>query len=388
MEQGRGLLGLTAGKEKEMFSSTYAGRRVFVTGHTGFKGSWLCAWLAELGAEVAGYSLDPPGGPSCFEALGLSGVMRDTRGDVRDADALKRAMRDFAPDVVFHLAAQALVRLSYEDPAGTFATNVNGTLNVLEALRDCEGVRAAVIITSDKCYRNNEWVYGYRETDRLGGADPYSASKGCAELVARSYFESFFRSGPAGATARAGNVIGGGDWAIDRIVPDCARAWAAGRPAPIRSPRATRPWQHVLEPLSGYLWLGACLLRNQSLGCSSPVGQAYNFGPPADAVHTVGDLVQALQTFWPGFRFELNTDAGPRECNLLKLCCDKALAELGWRASLDFGQTVTLTADWYREFYQGGGRDGSMRDFTIAQIKSYVQAAQKAGLPWSAGNAG
>lgn len=368
-----------------MFANTYAGRRVFVTGHTGFKGSWLCAWLLELGAELAGYSLGPVSEPSCFAALGLSARMRDLRGDVRDAAALRKALDDFAPELVFHLAAQPLVRQSYADPVETFTTNINGTLNILEAMRHCQSVAAGVIITSDKCYRNDEWIYGYRETDRLGGSDPYSASKGCAEFVARSYFESFFQGSPACATARAGNVIGGGDWAKDRIVPDCARAWAQGRSVAIRSPSATRPWQHVLEPLSGYLWLGSCLLRNQSHGAAGPAGQAYNFGPPADATHTVGELVNALEAFWPGFHSQMDNADGPRECTLLKLCCDKALAELDWRATMDFGKTVELTADWYRCFYEA--EPASMLDFTLGQIAQYTALARKASLAWSRENA-
>jgi len=338
-----------------MFANAYAGRRVFITGHTGFKGSWLAAWLMRLGAVVAGFSDTVPTEPSHFTAMGLAAHLEDLRGDIRDRQAMMRAMQAFRPQIVFHLAAQALVRKSYEDAAGTFEANMMGTLNVLEAMRACSSVEAAVMITSDKCYRNDEWVWGYRETDHLGGEDPYSASKGCAEIIAHSYFKSFFRDGPACATVRAGNVIGGGDWAQDRIVPDCARAWHDGRAVQIRSPWATRPWQLVLEPLSGYLWLGARLL-GRGTGPVAPHGQAYNFGPAADVNNTVAEVVQALARHWPGFRSEMDNagQADMKECTLLKLCCDKALAHLGWKATLDFEETIRYTAEWYHRFYRGG----------------------------------
>lgn len=368
-----------------MFGNAYQGRRVLVTGHTGFKGSWLCAWLLELGAELAGVALDPPGSPAHYHTLGLEKKLADMRLDVRDAARVEAAVANFAPDIIFHLAAQPLVRKSYVDPGCTFSTNMLGTLNVLEAMRRHQNVRAAVIITSDKCYRNQEWIYGYRESDRLGGADPYSASKGCAELIARSYFESFFTNGPACATARAGNVIGGGDWAQDRIVPDCARAWSAGKAVSIRNPGATRPWQHVLEPLSGYLWLGSLLLGRASAPDGQALaGQAFNFGPDADASHTVGELAAALARFWPGFACELGEEAGPHEFTLLRLCCDKALAELEWHATLNFEETVEMTASWYARYYAGQGN--SMLDCTLGQIRAYCQRAQARGLPWSNGH--
>ena len=373
-----------------MFADCYAGRRVFITGHTGFKGSWLAAWLLELGAEVAGYALDAPSTPSCFEAIGLEKRIRHIHGDVRDRERLAGAVADFAPEVVFHMAAQALVRPSYEDPALTFETNAIGTLNLLEAVRRTPDVRAVVCITSDKCYRNDEWVWGYRETDHLGGEDPYSASKACAEIIARSYFASFFRDGPAMATARAGNVIGGGDWATDRIVPDCARAWAAKRAVSIRSPFATRPWQHVLEPLSGYLWLGAGLLMEKKGNASElPLDkEAFNFGPAADVNATVARVADALALHWPGFAVEMDRDgqAGKKESTLLKLCCDKALAHLGWKAALHFDETIALTAAWYREYYAGQGRtdgEGGMFAFTVRQIAEYSARAAQRGVPWA-----
>jgi CDP-glucose 4,6-dehydratase len=366
-----------------MFANAYEGKRVFITGHTGFKGSWLASWLLRLGAELAGFSDCAPTGPSNFEAQGLAGRMRDIRGDVRDRNALCAAMRDFAPDMVFHLAAQALVRASYQEPAFTFETNAMGTMNLLEAVRGAPSVQAVVCITSDKCYRNVEWVWGYRERDQLGGDDPYSASKGCAELVAHSYFVSFFKDGPACATTRAGNVIGGGDWAQDRIVPDCARAWSEGRAARIRSPHATRPWQHVLEPLSGYLWLGARLI-SEARGARTLSGEAYNFGPAGDTDKTVSEVVDALAPHWPGFRSEMDRtgEPGMRESTLLKLCCDKALACLGWKATLDFEECIRYTAEWYRAYYAQDRPD--MRAFTLGQIAAYSTAAEARGLPWTA----
>ena len=364
-----------------MFKNIYQGRRVLITGHTGFKGSWLTAWLLSLGAEVAGYSDCVPTTPANFTEAGLAARIRDLRGDVRDRASLTKAVQDFAPEAVFHLAAQALVRKSYDDPAGTFEANMLGTLNILEAVRVTPSVKAVVCITSDKCYRNDEWVWGYREGDHLGGHDPYSASKGCAEIIAHSYFHSFFKDGPACATTRAGNVIGGGDWALDRIVPDCARAWAKGEAVQIRSPWATRPWQHVLEPLSGYLWLGAKLL----VGENTPFnlrGEAYNFGPAADVNNTVGEVVDALAAHWPRFQSEMDRagQAGMKECTLLKLCCDKALAHLQWKATLNFEETIRYTAEWYRAFYSEQRPD--MLQFTLGQIAAYANAAEQRELPW------
>ncbi|RRD71213.1 MULTISPECIES: CDP-glucose 4,6-dehydratase [unclassified Desulfovibrio] len=370
-----------------MFSDAYQGRRVFITGHTGFKGSWLAAWLTQLGAVVGGFSDGVPTTPSHFEAMNLGPHLEaDLRGDIRDRDSLASSIRHFHPEVVFHLAAQALVRKSYEDPALTFEANALGTLNVLEAVRQCPDVRAVVMITSDKCYRNDEWVWGYRETDHLGGSDPYSASKGCAEIIAHSYFASFFKDGPACATVRAGNVIGGGDWAADRIVPDCARAWAAGQPVQIRSPWATRPWQLVLEPLSGYLWLGARLLLGKNTPFD-PQNQAYNFGPAADVNNTVAEMVEALALHWPGFSSQMDTagQAGMQECTLLKLCCDKALAHLGWKATLDFAETIRYTAEWYHCFHhgQGGKQPQNMLEFSLGQIAAYVNAARQRKQIWA-----
>ena len=380
-----------------MFAEQYAGRRVFITGHTGFKGSWLTAWLLELGAEIAGYSLDAPSEPSGFAALGLEKRIRHIPGDVRDRRDLAEAMAAFRPEIVFHMAAQALVRPSYEDPALTFESNAMGTLNLLEAVRCTPEVEAVVCITSDKCYRNDEWVWGYREGDHLGGEDPYSASKACAEIIAHSYFVSFFKEAPRMATVRAGNVIGGGDWATDRIVPDCARAWAAKQPVVIRSPAATRPWQHVLEPLSGYLWLGARLLSGKSdIEDGLPLDkEAFNFGPAADVNATVAQVADALAEHWPGFTASMDrcAQAGKKECALLKLCCDKALAHLGWKATLRFEETIALTAAWYREYYSAPrAQSGAvlpnsnavdMYAVTARQIADYSAKAAQRGLPWA-----
>lgn len=373
-----------------MFAQQYASRRVFITGHTGFKGSWLAAWLLELGAVVAGYSLEPPSEPSGFDSLGLKERLLHTHGDVRDREQLARSLASFRPDIVFHLAAQALVRPSYENPALTFESNAMGTLNLLEAVRLTPGVRAVVCITSDKCYRNNEWIWGYRETDRLGGEDPYSASKACAEIIAHAYFASFFGKGPRMATARAGNVIGGGDWAADRIVPDCARAWAAGRSVSLRNPAATRPWQHVLEPLSGYLWLGAKLLMEDDGEGSALHRESFNFGPAAEVNASVAQVADALARHWPGFTAGADPGggAGKKESTLLKLCCDKALTHLGWKAALPFEETVAFTADWYREYYtrarEGGAAEpGGMYAFTARQIAEYGARAARGGLAWT-----
>lgn len=365
-----------------MFGGIYKGKRVFVTGHTGFKGSWLVTWLLELGADVAGYALEPPSVPSNFEILGLSSRIRHVVGDVRDRENLAAAMRDFAPECVFHLAAQALVRQSYADAPGTFETNALGTLNVLEAAREVASVRSMVVITSDKSYRNVEWVWGYRENDALGGDDPYSASKACAELISYSYMHSFFknRDGAAAiATARAGNVIGGGDWAGDRIVPDCIRAWEDGQAVRLRNPASTRPWQHVLEPLSGYLLLGSHLLRRNP----DVLWQSYNFGPDATVNETVEKLIAALAEGWGGARWQIDSNGleGRPEARLLKLTCDKALADLAWRPVLSFHETVAMTRDWYRRHHQTG--EQGMLDFTLGQILSYRDKAALKHLRWA-----
>lgn len=373
-----------------MFTGAYANRRVLITGHTGFKGSWLTAWLLKLRARVAGFSLDIPTDPSAFLVMGLDEHISHFQGDVRDREKLADVVSTFRPEIIFHMAAQALVRPSYEDPASTFAVNAMGTLNLLEAVRETPDVKAVICITSDKCYRNDEWVWGYRENDHLGGDDPYSASKACAEIIAHSYFRSFFKQGPAMATVRAGNVIGGGDWAADRIVPDCARAWARNEPVLIRSPRATRPWQHVLEPLSGYLWLGACLLRGKDAEKPGlPLNlESFNFGPSPDVTATVAQVTERLAEYWPGFstRIQKSERQGKKESTLLKLSCDKALAHLDWKAVLPFSETIRFTAEWYRSFYSGTRPRGSSALYSLTQdqIAEYTARAVQEGLPWTA----
>ncbi|MDC0206589.1 CDP-glucose 4,6-dehydratase [Nitrospinae bacterium] len=363
-----------------MFDNIYKGKRVLITGHTGFKGSWLCSWLLDLGASVAGYSVDVPTEPSHFEALSLADRIEHFQGDVRNKSSLQEAMNQFRPEIVFHLAAQSLVRKSYEDPVLTFETNSLGTLNLLDCLRDQPSVIATVIITSDKCYENVEWLWGYRENDRLGGKDPYSSSKACAELITKVYMESFFKEkGPNIATTRAGNVIGGGDWAIDRVVPDCVRAWSKGEKVEIRNPNATRPWQHVLEPLSGYLVLGQKLFQ----GNPELKNQSFNFGPPSKVNQSVGDLIPEMAQYWPRakWKFEQGGDSDKFESTLLKLNCDKALQMLDWNSVLDFSETIRMTGEWYQSFYST--KSSHMAEFTSNQIEDYTEMATQLNLLWT-----
>ncbi len=360
------------------FDNAYRGKRVLVTGHTGFKGSWLALWLAHLGAEVAGYSIDIPTKPSNFELLGLEKRIRHYTGDVRDLTQLAKAIDEFRPQMVFHLAAQALVQRSYADPLGTFATNTMGTVNVLECIRTHPSIEVAVIITSDKAYRNDEWCWGYREIDALGGRDPYSASKSCADIAAQSYCRSFLNDSPTRvAITRAGNVIGGGDWADDRIVPDCIRAWSKNEPVAVRSPGATRPWQHVLEPLSGYLWLGARLAKR----AENISGEAFNFGPDSGVSQTVGELLDAMAARWPGARWNAPKDGktAGHEAMLLKLSCDKALFHLKWEATLKFDETVALTVDWYRAWQE---KPADTYAYSISQVEQYCRLAKTRNASW------
>lgn len=360
----------------------FAGKTVLVTGHTGFKGSWLTAWLQRLGARVTGLSLDIPTKPSHFEELGIAPEIDDRRVDIRSGKDVAGVIGEVRPDIVFHLAAQSLVRRSYRSPLESFETNALGTANVLEALRLAQRPCVAVLITSDKCYDNVEWVWGYRETDRLGGKDPYSGSKGAAELVIRSYCASYFNASDSPvriAVGRAGNVIGGGDWAEDRIVPDCIRAWAQGRPVEVRNPHATRPWQHVLEPLSGYLWLAAMLLQQRELN-----GEAFNFGPSLLEDHPVSDVIAALARTWSGQADHcvVGAPAGSAEAGLLKLNCDKAFARLQWRATLAFDEMIALTGEWYDAYYRKD-RSQSVLALTAAQIDRYQDLARSRGLTWA-----
>lgn len=363
----------------KIFDEFY-GKSVFITGHTGFKGSWLTAWLTQLGTKVVGFSLDPPTAPSHFDAACLSSNVVDLRLDIRNGAALEAALISAQPDFVFHLAAQSLVKESYLEPIETWQINVQGTLNLLEALRKLDKNCAVVIITSDKCYNNVEWVWGYRETDLLGGPDPYSASKGAAELAISSYVRSFFTERASKvriASARAGNVIGGGDWARDRIVPDCVKAWALGRLVELRNPYSTRPWQHVLEPLSGYITLAIELLNQPNLH-----GEAFNFGPPAQQDYSVLELVQQMAVHWDQVAWDdiSGLKNGPYESGLLKLNCDKALHHLKWHAVMDFEETVQMTAEWYRAFYS---EPTKIANITNQQIIMYSSKAKQKGLLWA-----
>jgi CDP-glucose 4,6-dehydratase len=361
-----------------MFDNIYRHKKVFVTGHTGFKGSWLILWLLNLGAQVVGYSLEPPTEPNHYNLLSLP--VESILGDIRDLSKVCQSIQSFKPDVVFHLAAQSLVRRSYRDPLGTFETNVIGTVNVLEACRQTDAVKAAVIVTSDKCYENLGQISGYRETDPMGGYDPYSASKGCAELVTASYGRSFFSvedyqktHKTLVASVRAGNILGGGDWGEDRLVPDIVIAASRNQKVLIRNPQAIRPWQHVMEPLAGYLLLGQQLLEGKK-DFSGP----WNFGPEERGQKDVLAVVKGLQSYWPAIDFEI--DSGRRdlhEADLLKLDCSKAHVQLGWRTIWHDAKMLEETVQWYREFYESG------RVLSQEQLKAYTSDARGQGISWA-----
>lgn len=347
------------------YLSVFKGRRVFITGHTGFKGSWLAILLKEIGAEVLGYALPPVGEKNHFALLGLAQAIEHVEADIRDEEKLIETMSAFQPEFVFHLAAQALVRPSYFDPKTTFETNVMGSVNLLEAVRKCDSVRSLVYITSDKCYENVEWVWGYRENDRLGGHDPYSASKASAEIVFSAYARSFFfnRQELGAASARAGNVIGGGDWAVDRIIPDCFRSIELGIPVELRNPSATRPWQHVLEPLSGYLLLAARLFEEPSAYSGS-----WNFGPPSKEVRTVLQVAEHLVARLG--RGSITSDKSAdkhHEAQLLQLNCDRAHQVLGWYPRWDLERTLDMTSDWYKQIHEGA----DAKQVTRQQMQDY-----------------
>jgi len=370
-------------KISTIFNNTYHSKKVLVTGNTGFKGSWLSVWLSMLGADVYGLSNGVPTTPSHFTAVGLKDKTIYYEKDIRNLQDIQKVVDEIKPDFIFHLAAQPLVRLSYNNPTLTIETNVIGTMNVLEALRQTNHPCCAVMITSDKCYDNVEWIWGYRETDALGGKDPYSASKGAAELVIKTYAHSFFNTVESNvkvASVRAGNVIGGGDWAEDRIVPDCARALSKGDTVQVRNPSATRPWQHVLEPLSGYLLLGQKLFENSELN-----GEPFNFGPNADQNYTVGELINEMQQYWSGADVEVFCDPGiqNKEANLLKLCCDKALHHLSWKPTLNFQETVQFTVEWYRKYYD---QDEDVFGMTCKQIEDYASLASNRQQVWVKNN--
>lgn len=347
-------------------NSDFRGKQVLITGHTGFKGSWLTQWLVMQGAKVTGASLNSAP-DSHYKKLELSKYVDDFYIDIRDPDGISQLLTRLKPDYIFHLAAQALVKQSYENPLETWTTNVIGTANILDAARRINERCCIIIITSDKCYENQEWFWGYRETDVLGGVDPYSASKAGAELVASSFQRSYF-SQPGSqvriATARAGNVVGGGDWSKDRIVPDCVRSWLTKSTLELRSPNATRPWQHVLEPLGGYLLLASELQKDDAL-----CGQAFNFGPTTEEEKTVKELVNELSQYWPAFNwtFALDSDQHHHEAGLLRLNCDKALAMLSWKNYLSFSEVAKMTADWYFSTLTE-----EVSQVTIRQIEDYM----------------
>lgn len=349
--------------------NSWRGRSVFLTGHTGFKGGWLGLWLAGLGAQVRGYALDPPTDPNLFTVAEIGRAVEDIRGDVLDRPRLEASMLEFAPEVVFHLAAQPLVRRSYADPLGTYATNVLGTAHVLEAVRKTPAVRAVVCVTTDKCYENREWDRPYRETDPLGGHDPYSSSKACAEIVCAAYRSSFFSVEGHGehraalATARAGNVIGGGDWSEDRLIPDLIRGFESGTPVRIRRPDAIRPWQHVLEPARGYIALAEHLLAGDD-----HAAEAFNFGPDPDDAWPVSRIADHLRTAWgPGAAWVRDSDRGVHEAGLLRLDSSKAHTSLGWKPRLNIEMALEWTIDWYRARIAGE----NMLAFTRKQIADY-----------------
>jgi len=367
---------------KEVFNEIYNRKKVLVTGHTGFKGSWLSIWLLKLGADVYGLSKDIPTYPSLFEEAELREKLTHIVADVRDAEKVQEVVSEIRPDFIFHLAAQPIVSTSYKDPLETFSSNVMGTANILDALRVVPKLKCtAVMITSDKCYDNVEWIWGYREQDALGGKDIYSGSKGAAELVIKSYYHSFFKkdSNIRIASARAGNVIGGGDWALDRIVPDCMRAWSEGRAVEIRSPQATRPWQHVLEPLSGYLLLGQALSNDSDLS-----GESFNFGPKSEQNHTVLRLLEDLSKVCkfenPAEAYRVFENTAFHEAGLLKLNCDKALFYLKWVPALEYEELVAFTGGWYHSFYK---EKMSAFEYTSDQIGAYETSAQRKGIVWT-----
>ena len=352
-----------------MNAAFWQGKRVFLTGHTGFKGGWLSLWLQQQGADVTGYALEAPTTPSLFEVAGVARGMVSIIGDVRDGEALKRAMAQARPEIVIHMAAQPLVRYSYVNPVETYATNVMGVVNLLEAVRATPGVRSVVNVTSDKCYENREWPWGYRENEAMGGYDPYSNSKGCAELVTAGYRSSFFNAekyaehGIALGSGRAGNVIGGGDWAMDRLIPDMLRAIGAGQPVMIRNPHSIRPWQHVLEPLSGYLTLA------EKLYTEGPVhAEGWNFGPHDTDAKPVEWIIERMTQEWgSGASWSLDGQNHPHEATYLKLDCSKARGQLGWHPRWDIGQTIAKIVEWHKAFDQGL----DMRELSLAQITTY-----------------
>lgn len=351
----------------------WQGKKVFLTGHTGFKGSWLALWLQSMGAQVQGFALMPPTTPALFDVANVVKGMQSCIGDIRDLQAITHSMVGFNPDVLIHMAAQPLVRLSYREPLQTYATNVMGTLHVLEAARLCPNLRAIVNVTTDKCYENREWEWGYREDEPMGGHDPYSNSKGCVELITASYRNSFFNTPHAAAlaSARAGNVIGGGDWAEDRLIPDILRAFEKGQPVTVRNPQATRPWQHVLEPLSGYLVLAEHLWKN-----GHQFAQGWNFGPKDEDARPVEWILNYMVDSWgDGAHWQLDRDSHPHEANYLKLDISKARARLNWAPTWNLEKTLSRIVQWHRAFLSGADIQAQCLD----EIHAYMSAMHATG---------
>ncbi len=357
----------------ENTKKAYQGKRVLVTGHTGFKGSWLSLWLSHIGAEVIGYALEPPSEPNLFEAVDLKNKITHLHGDVRDGDHLNQAFRQYQPEFVFHLAAQSLVRLSYQEPKTTYETNISGTVNILEAMRTVPGVRVGIIVTSDKCYQNIECTHGYQETDPMGGEDPYSSSKGCAELITHAYRKSFFNPEEFGkkhhvalSSVRAGNVIGGGDWGKDRILTDSILALSKGEPIVIRNSKSIRPWQYVLDALSGYLWLGLLMARD-----GKKYSDCWNFGPADESIITVQELVDMVISNWGRGSYQTDKSEHPDEACLLKLNSQKSRTVLGWRPIYSIEENIRRTLGWYKSFYRHVSKS-KLYDLSIQEIIDYM----------------
>ncbi len=357
----------------------FKNKKVLITGHTGFKGSWLAAWLHLLEAKIYGISIDPPSKPSHFEVIDLESIIDHNYLDIRDGRELSEKINLIEPDYIFHLAAQPIVKTSYEDPIGTYQSNLMGTLNLLESVRNLKKKCTVILITSDKSYYNSEWIWGYRENDRLGGIDPYSASKAATEIMIQSHIKSYFTESSEIniGIGRAGNVIGGGDWAESRIIPDCIRSWSMGKKLNIRNPYSTRPWQHVLEPLSGYLNLAYKLSENNKLH-----GEPFNFGPHANQNVNVGELIKEMSKYWKGSKFsvEKKNKNAVYESGLLKLNCDKALFHLDWMPTLDTEKTIELTINWYKSFY---AENQFSQKTTFDQIIEYEAIAKLKNISWA-----
>lgn len=358
---------------------TYKNKTVLITGHTGFKGCWLSVWLKELGANVIGYSLEPPTEPNLFESIDLENKITHITGDIRDEKHLTQTFEKYQPQFIFHLAAQSLVKTSYNEPKRTYETNIMGTVNVLEATRKTSSVRVCIIVTSDKCYENKEWIHGYRENDPLGGYDPYSSSKGCAELVTSAYRRSFFNPKKHGkehnialSSVRAGNVIGGGDWGKDRILPDSIRALTHDETILIRNPDATRPWQYVLEPISGYLLLGDLMYEN-----GARYSSAWNFGPNDESIITVEELVKLVIKHWSSGTFTTGTQNSHHEATYLKLDTSKAKALLNWKPTYDIHENIRTTVNWYKNYYSKNNKKEKLYELTVKDINNFINSTNK-----------